>query len=90
MRTMLMSGVIRRHVHVVVACRHGHGGCQGDRQVEIAKDERQGAIDRRQHESGGHEPAQEHKPEDEQSGPAWLLEVAHHFHRGVIYIRTWC
>jgi len=82
MRAMLMSGVIRRHVHVVVACRHVTGGCCGNRQVEIAQHERQGAIDRRQHESRGNQSAQEYKPEDEQSGPAWLLNAAYHFHRG--------
>jgi hypothetical protein len=91
MRAMLMSGVIRRHVHVshvhvMVAGRHRHGGCQGNRQVEIANDERQSAIDRRQHEAGGYQAAQKHEAEDEQSGPAWFPNATcFYLHRGLVY-----
>ena len=83
-RAVLMSGVIRRHVYVVVAYRHSAGGHRADRHVEIAKHKRQISIDRRQHKSGRNQFTQEQKAEDEHSGPAWFLNVAHPFHDGLI------
>jgi hypothetical protein len=56
--------------------RHGGHGCIG-----ITQNKCQIAIDRRKHEASRHERAQEHKPEDEQRGPAGFLNVAHPFHR---------
>jgi hypothetical protein len=80
-RTMLMGGMILRRVHMVVTRGHRTRGHRGNGKVEITEDERQMPIDWREHESGGNQSAQEQKPEDEQSGPAWSLNVAHPFHR---------
>jgi hypothetical protein len=77
---MLMGGVILRPVPMVVARRDRTGGHRGNWQVKITQDERQISINWRQHEPGGNQPAQEQKPEDEQCGPAWFLNVAHPFH----------
>jgi hypothetical protein len=77
----MVVGVIQRTVHMVLVRRHRTGGHRGNRQVEITQDKRQISIDWRQHESGGNQPAHEQKPEDEQSRPAWSLNVGHPFHR---------
>jgi hypothetical protein len=82
MRTVLMGGVIPRRVHLVVmALRHRTGGHRRYRPVEVTQDERHMSIDGCQHEPRRNQPAQEQKPEDEQRGPAWFLDVSHPSHR---------
>jgi hypothetical protein len=73
--------MIHCHVQMVVARRHCTGRHGGHGCIGITQDECQMAIDRREHEAGRHQPAQEHEPEDEQRCPAWFLNVAHPFHR---------
>jgi hypothetical protein len=73
--------MIHRHVQMLVARRHCTGRHGGHGRIGITQDECQMAIDRREHEAGRHQPAQEHEPEDEQRGPARFPNVAHPFHR---------
>jgi hypothetical protein len=77
MRAVLMSGVLSRPVHMMVARRHRTGGDRRERQIGCANDERQSSIDGRQHEAGGNQTAQAHEPQDEQGGPARPFSVAH-------------
>jgi hypothetical protein len=76
-RPVPVGGVIHRHVHMVLARRHCTGRHGGHGCVGITQNECQMAIDRREHEAGRHQPAQEHEPENEQRSPAGFLNVAH-------------
>jgi hypothetical protein len=78
---MPVGGMTHRHVHMVGGRLHRAGQHAGHRYIGITQNECQMAIDRRKHEAGRHKPAQEHKPDDEQRGPAGFLDVARPFHR---------